>query len=150
MQRGPTPTIRILGVYRPDIPGDVYQEQWRVTGSDERTKKHFQNLVLIEAVLTDAEAGFEAAKCGQTCETAGFKPHFQCAYDEALLSADGTCVIDRRINCVYGTGPLRFAFYLHFYEPSRPLQWAHGAVECPPIRPVSDRLKSLVPYRACT
>src|SRR5271169_2361506 len=108
------PTIRILGVYKPEIPEDVYQEQWRVTGSDERTEAHFEKLVLIEAVLTNADSGFKVSECGQTCNIPGFKPHFQCAYDEALLSADGTCVIDRRMNCVHGTGALRFAFYLHF------------------------------------
>jgi hypothetical protein len=46
-----TPRIVILGVYKPEIPKAVYQEQWDVTGSDEKTKAHFQDLVLIEAVV---------------------------------------------------------------------------------------------------
>jgi hypothetical protein len=145
-----TPNIRILGVYKPEIPEDVYQEQWRGTGSDERTRAHFEKLVLIEAVLTDIDGGFKAVKCGQSCNIAGFKPHFQCAYDEALLSADGTYLIDRRMNCVHGTGELRLTFYLHFYDPEQPLQWSHGQVQCPPIQPVPDRRRNLVPYRACT
>ena len=58
-------------------------------------------------------------------------------------------MIDRRMNCVFGTGSLRVAFYLHFYDAERPLDWTYGKVECPPIEPIPKRLKALVPYRAC-
>ncbi len=44
--RLPDPAIFIVGVYKPDIPGAVYREQWKVTGSDERTQEHFERLVL--------------------------------------------------------------------------------------------------------
>lgn len=73
-----------------------------------------------------------------------------CAYDEALLSSDGNHIIAREMNCIGGAGPLRFAFYLHYYDPDRPLHWSYGQVQCPPIRPVPVRLKSLVPYNACS
>jgi len=33
-----TPRTVILGVYKPEIPKAVYQEQWGVTGSDEKTQ----------------------------------------------------------------------------------------------------------------
>jgi hypothetical protein len=140
----PEPALTVLGVYKPDIPEDVYREQWRVSGSDEQTQQHFARLVLIEAIVENAEGRFKAVELGQLYE--GF---FQCAYDEALLSADGQVLTDRRMDCVSGTGPLRFAFYLHFYDPEKPLDWSCGQVQCPPLRPVSDRLRQLVPYNAC-
>jgi hypothetical protein len=144
------PLIEILGVYRPEIPKAVYHEQWQVTASDELTDAHLKDLVLIEAQVEGADDKFSLADMGQNVVLEGFPEHFQCAYDEALLSADGNSVIKRDINCVKGTGPLRFAFYLHFYDLSRPLQWSYGEIECPPVEPVPERLKKLVPYNACT
>jgi hypothetical protein len=139
------PTLLILGVYKPEIPEDVYEEQWRATGSDEQTRAHFEQLVLIEAVLANADGNFKAIELGQP-----YQDHFQCAYDEALLSADGQEIIDRSMDCVTGMGSLRFAFYLHFFDGEQPLRWSCGQVMCPPVQPVSDRLKNLVPYNACT
>lgn len=55
----PTPSILILGVYKPDIPADVYREQWDVTGSDEQTNAHFKGLVLIEAVVEQFDDRFK-------------------------------------------------------------------------------------------
>jgi hypothetical protein len=46
------PTMTVLGIYKPLIPTRIYKEQWRVTGSDERTKLHFDNMVLFEPVIT--------------------------------------------------------------------------------------------------
>jgi hypothetical protein len=144
------PSIRVLGVYKPEIPSSVYREQWQVTESDSATDAHFEKLALIEAVVSYADERFTMKDLGQTVDVPGFRRHAQCAYDEALLSAVGNTLIDRRMKCVYGTGDLRFAFYLHFYDPARPLESPYGLVECPTIRPVPVRLKILVPYRART
>jgi hypothetical protein len=40
-------------------------------------------------------------------------------YDEGLLSADGEKLIQRTMDCMQGAGPLRFAVYLHSYDPNR-------------------------------
>jgi hypothetical protein len=146
----PTHSIVVLGVYKPAISADAYREQWKVTGSDERTKAHFENLVLVEAVVEQVDDRFKMIETGQPYQLGNYPDHFQCAYDEALLSSDGNTVIERSMNCVKGEGPLRFAFYLHFYDADRPLHWSYGQVQCPPIQPVPIRLEHLVPYRACT
>jgi hypothetical protein len=146
----PTPRIDVLGVYKPDIPARVYKQQWRVTGSDARTDAHFRDLVLIEAVVDQIDERFKIADLGQPYTRGDYKEHFQCAHDEALLSSNGETVIERSMNCVKGSGLLRFAFYLHFYDADRPLQWSYGQAPCPLVEPVPRRLKSLVPYRACT
>jgi hypothetical protein len=146
----PTPSIAILGVYKPHIPTRVYQQQWRVTGSDEQTEAHFRDLVLFEAMVERIDAHFKMVELGQPYTRRDYKDHFQCAYDEALLSSDGKTVIERTMNCVKGSGLLRFAFYLHFYDANRPLQSSYGQLQCPPVEPVPRRLKYLVPYRACT
>jgi hypothetical protein len=71
-------------------------------------------------------------------------------YDEGLLSSDGETLIQRGIDCVHGTGPLRFAVYLHLYDPERPLQWQGGEVTCPPMQDAPVRLTMLMPYCACS
>lgn len=88
------PGIRVLGVYKPEIPSSVYREQWQVTGSDSATDARFQKLVLIEAVVSNADERFTMKDLGQTVDVPGFPRHVQCAYDEALLSADGNTLID--------------------------------------------------------
>jgi hypothetical protein len=147
----PKPNIVILGVYKPDIPAGVYRKQWRVTGSDARTEAHFKNLVLIEAVVEQIDDHFKMGEMGQPYTLGDYPDHFQCAYDEALLSSDGKTLIERGMNCVkVEDHPLRFAFYLHYYDTDRPLHWSYGQVQCPPVEPVPGRLKHLVPYSACT
>jgi len=143
------PTIIVLGVYKPDIPEDVYQEQWAVTESDEATKEHFDKLVLIEAVIDAIDGQFKTIDFGQS-SVSGDPKQFQCAYDEALLSSDGRRVLARHMDCIKGPGMLRLAFYLHYYDPARPLQWSYGEVQCPVVLPIPERLKILVPYTACS
>ena len=143
----PDPVLRILGVYKPHIPDEAHQQQWQVTESDEETREHFEKLVLIEAVVEGIDSKFQIGDLGQTIKF-GESESFQCAYDEALLSADGEALIERNMNCVHGTGSLRFAFYLHYFDHSQRLSWSYGKVDFPPIQPVPERLRTLVPYNA--
>ena len=63
---------------------------------------------------------FEFSKFGQMLSGyRNYPDNFQVGYDEGLLSADGETLLQRRMGCVQGTGPLRFAVYLHFYDPDR-------------------------------
>lgn len=141
----------VLGVYRPFISQEVWQEQWAVTGNDKNTKEHFENLVLIEAVIEGLHEPFNMSKFGQMSAEFPDDPNYmQVGYDEGLLSADGESLIERNMNCVRGTGALRFAVYLHYYDAKRPLQWQAGHVKCPPVKEIPARLILLMPYNACT
>lgn len=144
-------TLKILGVYRPHISSDTWKEQWAITGDNEQTQAHFAALVIIEAIVEGLDGAFQMIKFGQMDSKFPTDPdHMQVGYDEALLSADGEVVVDRRIDCVYGTGPLRFAVYLHLYDSARPLLWQAGELFCPSVQDVPTRLARLVPYRACS
>ncbi len=74
----------------------------------------------------------------------------QVGYDEGLLSMDGETLIQREMNCVRGTEPLRFAVYLHLYDPARPLLWQGGIVTSLPLQDIPVRLAMLMPYNACS
>ncbi|WP_263376818.1 hypothetical protein [Granulicella aggregans] len=152
-EHAPPSKLEILGVYRPFIRKATYKQQWRVTGSDELTAAHFKDLVLIEALVHRPDESFRQMKeIGQIYlkgKDQRFPHNFQVPWDEALLSFDGMILIQRRRRCVYGTGTLRFAFYLHFYDPTRTLETPYGPIMCPPIADAPQRLMRLVPYNAC-
>ncbi len=145
------PSLKVIGVYRPVISAEMWREQFQVTGDHQTTREHFGKLVLIEAMVEGLTGRFDFSKFGQ--KLSGYRNYpdnLQVGYDEGLLSADGETLIQRRMDCVQGTGPLRFAVYLHFYDPQRPLQWQGGEVSCPPPQEAPIRLKMLMPYRACS
>jgi len=144
------PRLTILGVYRPEISAETWQEQCQVTGDDEETRNHFDKLVLIEAVVNGLAEPFEMIKLGQMqAEFPDDPSRMMVGYDEGLLSADGETLIQREMDCVRGSGPLRFAVYLHLYDPQRPLLWQGGEVICPPVEDVPVRLSLVMPYNAC-
>jgi hypothetical protein len=147
-----TPSLTILGVFRPQISAETWQEQWQVTDNDEETREHFETLVLIEAVVSGLDEPLEMSAFGQTHpELWPDDPtNMQVGYDEGLLSTDGEELIQRDMDCVHGTGLLRFAVYLHMYDPERPLKWQRGEVTCPPVKDVPARLMVLMPYNACS
>jgi hypothetical protein len=144
------PSIEILGVYKPYISEETYREQWQVTEYDEDTDEHFNSLVLIEAFVHNVDDQFDISKIGQQPPHDDNPNSFMVPYDEALLSSDGETLIQREMDCVHGTGTLRFAFYLHLYDPSKPLETGYGPIQCPMIQLVPDSLRELVPYNACT
>ena len=145
------PSLKVIGVYRPAISAKTRREQYQVTGDERITREHFGKLVLIEAVVEGITGQFDFSKFGQMLSGyRDFPDNMQVGYDEGLLSADGETLIQRKLGCVHGTGPLRFAAYLHFYDPERPLQWQGGEVSCPPVQEAPIRLMMLMPYRACS
>ena len=129
------PSLKVIGVYRPVISAVTWREQFEVTDDEQATREHFERLVLIEAVVEGLTGRFDFSKFGQMLS--GYRNYpdaMQVGYDEGLLSVDGECLIQRKMHCVQGSGPLRFAVYLHFYDPQRPLKWQGGEAACPPVQ----------------
>ena len=145
------PRLIITGVYRPQISAETWREQYEVTDDDAQTREHFGRLVLIEAIVEGLTEPSDMSKFGQMqAESSKYPGHMQVGYDEGLLSFDGETLIQREMGCVHGTGPLRFAVYLHLYDPKRPLLWQGGEVMCPPVEDMPVRLLLLMPYNACS
>jgi hypothetical protein len=145
------PKLTVIGVYRPEISVETWQEQFNVTGDEAYTHGHFDKLRLIEAEVEGLNEPFKMIKFGQMqAEFPDDLKRMQVGYDEGLLSRDGETLIQRRPDCVHGTGTLRFAVYLHLYDPTRPLLWQGGEVECPPEQDMPVRLLMLMPYNACS
>jgi hypothetical protein len=140
--------LTILGVYRLDITRQIFAAQLPMYGDEEQCRDHFRSVVLIEAVVSVADEPFSLSDFTQP------NPHYpggdpQVPWDEGLLSPNGEILLARTINCVKGDGPLRFAFYMHYWDPQLPLRWTHGELFCPAPQPTPVRLEILMPYRAC-
>ncbi|MGA2434854.1 MAG: hypothetical protein ABSG25_06170 [Bryobacteraceae bacterium] len=145
------PRLNVIGVYRPQISAETWHEQWEATEDDEVTRAHFDKLVLIEAIVEGLTEPFDMCKFGQMqVDFPNDTSRMMVGYNEGLLSADGETLIQREMDCVRGSGPLRFAAYLHLYDPQRPLQWQNGEVICPPVKDMPVRLLLLMPYNACS
>jgi hypothetical protein len=135
------PRIEVLGVYKPSVDADVHE--W---GIDEKGPDYWEKLVLIEALAHDMDGELDAGKLGQQPRERPDPNSFLCCYDEGLLSTDGETLISRDMGCVRGTGCLRFAFYLEFYDATRPLSIPYGAVGCPAVVEMPARLEMLMPF----
>lgn len=141
------PNLTILGVYRAEISAETWQEQWKATEDDDETREYFDKLVLIEAIVEGLAEPFRMHEFGQMqLEFPDDPMRKLVGYDEGLLSADGETLVSREMDCVHGSGPLRFAVYLQFYDPKRPVQWQRGEVACPPVQEMPVRLSLLMPY----
>jgi hypothetical protein len=104
------PTLTVIGVYRPLISEETWREQWQVTEDDNATREHFDGLVLIEAVAEGLSGLFDFSKFGQMHPDRPDDPDSMLVgYDEGLLSSDGETLIQRKMDCVRGSEPLRFA-----------------------------------------
>jgi len=143
-----SPSLRILGVYKLEVTPEMFAEQLQMYGDEARGRDHFSSVVLIEALVDAAGKPLNLAKFTQPNPA---YPHnsSQVPWDEALLSADAETLTARRIGCVKGDGLLRFAFYIHYWNPRLPLQWTYGEVNCPQPQAMPVRLQMLMPYRPC-
>ncbi len=99
-------TLTVLGVYRPAISQETWQDQWDVTADDAETRDHFARLVLIEGVVDGLNGPMDFCKFGQMqAEFPDDPRRMQVGYDEGLLSADGEMLIVRGgRDCVQGRG----------------------------------------------
>ena len=124
------PTLTVLGVYRLDVTPEILVAQLPMYGDEDHCRDHFSSVVLIEAVVAGVDERFSLS--GFSHPNLAY-PHgvAQVPCDEGLLSIDGEVLVARKINCVKGNGILRFAFYMHYWNPELPLCWTYGEVWCP-------------------
>lgn len=134
-------TLQVLGVYRPLVSDALFEAQNKLYEDETQTRLHFDKLVLVEAMV-HGTSDFKIDDLGQETPEYGN----QIAYNGALLNGDGSTVIMNGNGRLYGTPPLRCAFYLHFYDPQFPLRWTHGEIRCPAVEEIPERLQQLVPY----
>jgi hypothetical protein len=152
----PRPSINIEGIFRVPIDESALREQLRgyyFFGNAVRDSGHAAYsfletcvpLALFEITLDNLDDRFRIGDFTQEMPGAPSKAS-QCAYDEALLSTDGTQVVARKSTCTRGLQCGRIAFYFHYYDPLKAMQWTYGQFSGPEVQLVPQRLWSLMPY----
>ncbi len=146
------PTIECVGVYL--VPCD--EQKWReeledsyrilgVLSETEDFRRRVISIVLVEVIFSAATSSLDAGDFAQWLEKDDRYP--QVAYDEALLSPDGDAVLASGHGSIVGITAGRMCFFLHYYDPTRPIQWTYGEFNCPAPSPMPERLARIVSYQ---
>src|SRR5262245_7359960 len=121
----PNPTVNIVGVY--DVPhteelfrqamelkyGGIHLSSRQRQKAEAAVRAELASVVLIECEVMGADNQFDVGDFTQPDSD-------QAPYDEAFLSADGITMLPSRYTTP-STSDLRFCFFLHFYDPNKPL-----------------------------
>jgi len=111
---------------QPDEPGDpsLYEQM--------------MSAVLIELTLSDTDRRYSADDFGQPNSE-------QAAYSLKYLSEDGARVLPIDEYAPPPDGPVRLAFFLHFFDPTKPLRTSYGEVQVPTPINMTERLRRIFP-----
>ena len=150
------PEVNVLGVYRLIVTDDLVSEQQSILYPDAtlgearlaaelQIREQLGSVVLIEAVVRQRDTRFDIAHFVQPREDQP-RDSWQCAWAEAFLSPDGQSLAAERWSPTPDSGDLRIAFFLHGYDPTRPLRTSYGDIVCPPPQAMPERLARLVPF----
>jgi hypothetical protein len=152
----PLPTIRVLGVYALPVTDDLVHEQTEIlygsrTSAEERRegerrcRELLESVVLVEVVIRSRDARFKADDFVQPRRGVR-EENWPVAYDEAYLSLDGETRLGSRSFESRLPKDFRVAFFIHDWDPALPLLSSYGEIKCPPVQPMSERLRKLVPF----
>lgn len=146
-------TIRILGVYKVELTDALFQqamdEKYGSLGLSRRgrrraemhVRKELSSVVLIEVMVENRDDRFDVGDFTQPGSD-------QAPYDEAYLTPDGTAVLSRLF--APEDDFLRITFFLHYYDPKKPLLTSYGEAPAPAVKAMPERLRLLVPYEPVT
>jgi hypothetical protein len=145
------PNIQGLAVYRIKVTSDLLEEGmevkygWQRLSESEREKakgqliEEISSAVLIELLVTNPDDRFNLSDIHQPGSD-------QAAYDEVYLSEDGRSVIPTRYFEIPKGEVVRVGFYLHSFDPDKPLVTSYGVIELPPVQDMPEYLQKLIPY----
>ena len=143
------PDIELLGAYRVENTKDLFKKAWdtkfggiKLGEKQKQDAKRFlrqelSSIVLIEVIVKNHDQDFDVGDFLQ-------EESDQVAYDEAFLSIDGSEVISR-FNQPNKT-ELRIVFFLHFFDPAKPIKTSYGDLNVKSLDDMPSRLSELVPY----
>ena len=150
------PTVHVLGVYRTPVTEELFQTQMgTLYGSDLRGKARREaerecrdqlaSTVLVEVMVRNRDARFQMKDFSQPQDGVP-QDNWQVAWAEAFLSVDGQSLLVERWREPPEAEDFRVAFFIHFWDPVKPLFSSYGELACPPVQEMPERLRRLVPY----
>jgi hypothetical protein len=151
------PRIEILGIYALHVSDELFRKQFDILYGYEMSEKYkllaekqcrdqLNSTVLVEVKVMNRDSQFDVSHFTQPINNVP-KDNWQTAWAEAYLCPDGESLIVERWSSAPKSGDLRIAFFLHFWNPSKPLRTSYGDLVCPAIKDMPERLSKLVPYK---
>ncbi len=152
----PEPKIEILGAYRLPVSDELLQQQFDIlyghltSESEKKTamqqcREQLESVVLIEAMVRNRDTKFKVDDFVQPHANLP-RENWQVAYAEVYLSPDGEKVLSSHREAESLTDTVRIAFFIHFFDPQKPLHSSYGTLQCPSVQEMPVRLQRLVPY----
>ncbi len=144
------PAIQVLGAYEVELTDDLFKKAMetkyggiQISDAQRRraeadVREELSSVVLLELLVGNTDKRFSVGDFTQPDSD-------QAAYDEAYLTADGTSVVSRFDQPE--TETFRVTFFLHFFDPSKPVTSSYGLLHVPDVRKMPERLQRLVPYQ---
>jgi hypothetical protein len=155
------PEIRVVGTYKVSVDTeliaeinalDLRKQEFETQRSpigykpqpDERRGpsfyEHLISVVLIELTLSDTDPRYSADDFGQ-------RDSEQAAYMLKYLSEDGETVVPVDEYAHPPEGSIRLAFFLHFFDHTKPLRTSYGEVQVPAPIDMPERLRRIFRYK---
>jgi hypothetical protein len=144
------PNVKVLGVYKVEVSNELFNSvmeskyggiQLPVKQGKEAEKAvrdELSSIYLLEILIDNPDEKFKMGDIKQSGSD-------QVAYDEAYLSTDGQAIISHAKRPLGNS--IRVAFFLHFFDPQKPLLTSYGEISVPRVEEMPTRLKEIMPYR---
>lgn len=156
VESGRSGHVEVLGVYRLRVTDELIREQFEYRypcpmsdserrQAEQQVRDQLSSVILVEAIVRDRDDRFDVSQFTQPQDGIS-EGYWQCAWAEAYLTDDGKRLLVERWADPPKEGDLRLAFFLHSWQPSRPLRTSYGDVACPAVKKMPDRLARIVPY----
>jgi len=152
------PTIEVLGTYRVRATEALIQDRVEYSygpdqvdtpekraAAEQESREFIESVVLIEALVRHPDGRFDAGDFTQRLDGVA-RDSWQAAYAEAFLAPDGTSLAADQESSDAPEGDIRIAFFLHFWDATKPLVTSYGDIQCPAVDEMPERLERLVPY----
>jgi hypothetical protein len=150
------PQLEVLGVYRLSVTPKLLDQQFeslngyaKSTPQEGRLRVHckrqLESVVLIEVIVKNRDDNFQIGDFTQEQEGRP-RDGWQAPWGAKILAEGGESLVETRWNQLPQDKDLRLAFYLHYYQPDKPLLTSYGERNCPPVEAMPARLRRLVPF----
>lgn len=117
--------------------GKSFPKQHRKTAK-KHLREELSSIVLVEVLVKNHDENLNLIDFNQPGTD-------QVVYDEGFLTLDGTELISRYKKP--DDVDLRIAFFLHFFDPRKPINTSYGELNIEKVEKMPERLSSLFPYR---
>jgi hypothetical protein len=152
------PTVDVLGVYSITVTDELLLKQTEnlygpTLSCDEhqdaerKCREQLESTVLIEVLVRNRDRLFNVGDFSQPGDGVP-RENWQVAWAETYLSQDGKVLSVERWSDPPNTDIIRIAFFIHYWNPAKPLLTSYGEVTCPTVMRMPERLQVLVPYEA--